>query len=111
TTKVREKLLLDGRFDVFDGKFLRSTVQDQIDSLSKRGQGQPGNEQIDEVVHRMSGTFKLDNEVVSFQPLAFSVPGADVALDGAYDMDRDALDFYGVLRLNARVSQTMKGRK
>jgi len=111
TTKVREKILLDGRFDVSEGKFLRSTVQDQIDSLSKRGQGQPGNELIDEVVHRMSGTFKLENEVVSFKSLAFSVPGADVALAGAFDMDHDSLDFYGTLRLKARVSQTMKGWK
>jgi hypothetical protein len=39
TTSVREKLRLDGRFEVSDGKFLRSTVQDQIDGLSRRGQG------------------------------------------------------------------------
>ena len=111
TTKVREKLLLDGRFDVSQGKFLRSNIQDQIDNLSQRGQGQPGNEQIDEVVSRMKGAFKLEDEVVTFKSLAFGVPGADVALAGNYDMDHDTLDFYGTLRLQARVSQTMKGWK
>jgi len=111
TTKVREKLLLDGQFDVTQGKFLRSTIQDQLDSLSQRGQGQPGNEQIDEVVSRMKGVFKLENEVITFKSLAFAVPGADVELAGNYDMDHDGLDFFGMLRLQARVSQTMKGWK
>jgi len=36
TSKVREKLELDGRFEVVEGKFLHSTIQNQIDSLSER---------------------------------------------------------------------------
>ncbi len=40
--KVREKLVLDGRFEVLEGKFLHSTIQNQIDNLSQRAQGQPG---------------------------------------------------------------------
>jgi hypothetical protein len=41
TGKVREKLELDGQFRILEGKFLRSTIQDKLDSLSRRGQGQP----------------------------------------------------------------------
>ena len=107
TTKVREKLRLDGHFELSDGKFLRSTIQDQIDGLSRRGQGQPRNEEIDEVVSRMSGDFKLQNEVITFGWLGFSVPGAHVRLAGDYDLDTDALAFHGTLRLRATVSQTM----
>src|SRR5207244_1137274 len=92
-------------------KFLRSTIQDQIDGLSRRGQGQPKNEQIDEVVSSMQGRFHLENETVKFQRLSFGVPGARVDLAGLYDLDRDAVDFHGALRLNARVSQTMTGWK
>ena len=45
--KVKEKLVLDGTFDLNDAKFLKSTIQHQIDQLSRRGQGQPKNEEID----------------------------------------------------------------
>jgi hypothetical protein len=110
-SKLREKLRLEGRFEIGDGKFLRSTIQDQIDGLSRRGQGQPNNEQIDEVVLGMRGAFTLENEAIAFHSLVFTVPGANVRLAGGYDLDRDALDFHGTLRLRAKVSQTMTGWK
>lgn len=40
--RVIEKLILDGRFAIRDGKFLKSSVQDKIDSLRRRGRGSPG---------------------------------------------------------------------
>jgi hypothetical protein len=111
TGKVREKLRLDGRFQLSEAKFLRSTIQDQLDSLSRRGQGQPTNQQIDEVVSGMRGEFTLENEAITFHSLVFTVPGANVRLAGGYDLDRDSLDFRGALRLQATVSQTMTGWK
>ena len=111
TGKVREKLELDGQFRILEGKFLRSTIQDQLDSLSRRGQGQPQSQEIDQVVSMMHGAFKLTNEVITFSWLSFQVPGANVNLAGDYDLDRDALDFHGALRLRATVSQTMTGWK
>jgi hypothetical protein len=111
TGKVKEKLMLDGRFDVTDVKFLKSTIQDQIDSLSRRGQGQPKNEEIDQVVSRMTGNYKLDDHVISFSELTFGVPGADVDLAGNYDLNQDLLDFHGALKLQAKVSETMTGWK
>ena len=109
--KIKEKLLLDGNFEVSQGKFLRSSIQDKIDTLSRRGQGQPKNQQIDEVVHRMSGVFQLNNEVMTFKSLSFAVPGAAVDLAGNYNLRADLLDFHGALRLQANVSQTMTGWK
>ena len=109
--KVKEKLLLDGHFDVTRAHFLKASIQDQIDGLSRRGQAQPKNEEIDEVLSRMSGRFTLENELITFRNLTFGVPGADVSLHGDYNMDGDALDFRGALRLRAKVSQTMTGWK
>jgi AsmA-like C-terminal region len=109
--KVKDKLRLEGRFEIREGKFLRSTMQDQIDGLSRRGQGQPKNQEIDEVVSRMTGAFKLEDAVISFSDLAFGVPGADVSLNGSYNLDGDKLDFHGALKLQAKVSQTMTGWK
>ena len=109
--KVREKLVLDGRFEVSNGKFLKSNIQDQIDSLSRRGMGQPKNQEIDEVVSGMSGRFRLDDEVLTFQSLTFGVPGANIDLAGFYNLDTDVVDFHGALKLDAKVSQTMSGWK
>jgi hypothetical protein len=111
TGEVKQKLALDGSFELSDGKFLRSSIQTQIDSLSRRGQGQPNNEEIDEVVHQMKGVFLLSNQVMTFKSLSFSVPGAAVDLKGHFDMRADELDFHGTLKLQARVSQTMTGWK
>ena len=109
--KVKDKLRLNGTFDITGGHFLRSTIQDQIDRLSQRGQGQPKNQEIDEVVSRMTGTFKLDDSVITFPTLTFGVSGADVDLSGNYNLDADVLDFHGALKLRAKVSQTMTGWK
>ena len=109
--KVRERLLLDGEFHLSNGKFLRANIQEQLDNLSRRGQGQPKNQEIDEVFSGMSGRFTLSNEILTFRRLTFSVPGADVALAGDANLDADVIDFRGTLKLKARVSQTMTGWK
>jgi hypothetical protein len=108
---VREKLVLDGNFELMKSKFLRSSIQDQIDGLSRRGQGQPNNGQIDEVVSYMAGDFRLENQLLTFRHLAFGVPGAHVALAGDYNLQGDLLDLRGSLRLAANVSETMSGWK
>jgi hypothetical protein len=111
TSKVKAKLRLDGTFDLRNAKFLKSTIQDQIDQLSRRGQGQPKNEEIDEVISKMQGSFHLDNQVMTFRSLAFEVPGAAVSVAGNYDMAHDTLDFHGALKLDAKISQTVTGWK
>ena len=111
TGSVREKLLLNGQFEVSQGRFFKSTVQDQIDMMSRRGRGQPGNEDIKRVVSAMAGKFNLANERITFTPLSFAVPGSGVDLSGTYDLARDTLDFHGTLKLQARVSETMTGWK
>jgi hypothetical protein len=108
---VREKLMLAGRFELREGKFLRSNIQDQIDNLSRRGQGAPTDTQIDDVVSYMAGEFRLQNEALSFRSLAFGVPGAHVQLAGGYNLDNDQLDLHGSLRLRSKISGTVSGWK
>jgi hypothetical protein len=111
TGTVKGKLLLDGDLDITNAKFLRSTIQEQIDQLSRRGQGQPKNQEIDEVVSNMKGSFRLDDQIMTFRSLSFDVPGASVEIAGDYDMAKDVIDFHGALKLDAKVSQTMTGWK
>jgi AsmA-like C-terminal region len=108
---VKEKLVLDGTFDVHDAKFLKSTIQNQIDQLSRRGQGQPKNQEIDQVISTMQGSFHLEDQVMTFRSLAFEVPGADISVAGNYDLGADMLDFHGAVKLDAKLSETMTGWK
>jgi hypothetical protein len=109
--KVKEKLVLDGTFKVSGARFLDSSVQQHLDELSRRGQGQPGNQQIDQVVSNMSGSFRLENQAMTFRDLAFGVPGAAIDLKGVYDMGQDTVDFNGTVKLVARVSEMVTGWK
>jgi hypothetical protein len=109
--KVIEKLRLNGQFTIKDAKFLRSQIQDRIDQMSRQAQGQPKNEGIDEVVSGMSGKFNLANELITLRELAFGIPGADLSLNGTYNLDNEVIDFHGDLRLQAKLSQTQTGWK
>jgi hypothetical protein len=109
--KVKQKLLLDGKFSLRDAKFLRSTVQSQIDGLSRHAQGQPNNQEIDSVASNMKGTFRLENQLMTFRSLTFDVPGAGVALAGTYNIGDDKMDFQGTLKLDAKLSQMVTGWK
>ena len=62
-----------------EGLSLRQT---KVDTLSRRGQGKPGSEEIDDVVSGMKGSFTLEDEVIRFRSMTFGVPGANVDLQG-----------------------------
>jgi hypothetical protein len=49
--------------------------------------------------------------VAQFSKLSFSVPGAQLNLQGSYDIGESKLDFNGHLRLQAKLSQTVTGKK
>lgn len=109
--QVREKLQLDGTFVVEKGLFARDAIQDKVDELSRRGQGKPKNNSIDNVISNMRGQFVMREGTIAFSPVSFDVPGAAVNLTGTYDLSEDQVDFHGQLRLDAKVSQTLTGWK
>jgi len=111
SARVRQKLELDGQFEVREGKFLHSTIQEKIDALSERAQGQRGSSDTDQVVSQMMGVFHLENADIQFGKLSFTVPGADIDLTGNYDLDSDAIDFAGTIKLQATVSRLVTGWK
>jgi hypothetical protein len=111
TASIKEKLFLDGTFEIAQGEFLKDGVQSKIDELSRRGQGKPGDRAVDNVFSSMTGTFRLQDQVMTFSRLSFVVPGAAVGLHGDYRMAQDTLDFHGDLKLQAKVSETLAGWK
>jgi hypothetical protein len=109
--EVIERMRLAGRFDVAQARFTSQTIQNRIDELSRRGQGRPTDETIDDVASNLRGTFQLMNAQMRLQALSFRVRGAEVRLAGTYNVPTERLNFAGTLRLQARASQTQTGWK
>jgi hypothetical protein len=51
----------------------------------------------------------LKDGVMSFQRLAFQVPGVQVALHGTYGLIDEKMDPHGTAQLDVKLSQTVKG--
>ena len=108
---IADRLNLNGKFDVQQAQFTSPEVTAKIETLSRKGQGQPENEDAGSSVSQLQGNFILDNGVITFRGLTFTVTGAQVALDGKYNLEKEDLDFYGKLRMQAKISQTTTGAK
>jgi len=109
--EVAKRLKLDGSFSVQSAHFTNPEVEAKITSLSRRGQGKPRDDDLQNARFDMQGHFVLANSQVTFSSLSFSVPGAAVQLQGTFGLLSQALDFHGTLRLQAKVSQTATGIK
>lgn len=106
-----QKLTINGAFVVGESHFTSPSVQDKIDSLSRRGQGHPQEDDINNVISNLQGNFAQAHGVINFSNLKFSVTGATVELQGTYGMETGQMDFHGHLLLDAKLSQTMTGTK
>jgi hypothetical protein len=109
--KVVHRLTLDGDFGVNDAEFASVEVRDKLESLSRHALGQPNNQDAGSAVTDLLGHFHLEKDVAAFKHLQFSVPGAEVRLTGAYNLPDETLDFQGDLRMQAKLSQTVTGKK
>ncbi len=108
---LSDRLNLNGKFDVEQARFTSPEVTAKIETLSRKGQGQPENKDAGSSVSQLKGNFVLDNGVITFRGLTFSVTGAQVALNGTYGLEKEDLEFHGKLRMQAKISQTMTGAK
>jgi hypothetical protein len=108
---VIDTLKLNGKFTIQRGSFSSDTVQDKVDELSRKGQGQPKDQSIDNVLSEFGGQFALNNGVLDLPNLRFIVRGAEVRLAGSYELRGERLGFTGELRLQAKISQTQTGFK
>ena len=109
--KVVDRLNLDGNFGIADAQFGSTEVREKLESLSRHALGKPKNEEAGSALTDLSGKFQLASGLATFQNLEFGVPGAEIKLDGKYDLGGEALDFRGDLRMRAKLSQTVTGPK
>jgi hypothetical protein len=106
-----DRMKLAGQFGVGHAQFTSATVQEKVDTLSRKGQGKPKDKDISEVASDLRGNFRFADGVVTFSSLSFAVQGASLHLDGTYNIDSTAMDFNGDLLMQAKLSQTTTGAK
>ena len=109
--KVLQKMILDGQVGVEEAQWSSPEIRDKLASLSRHAEGQPENQEAGSSVSDLRGDFRLEKAVIRFRKLSFGVPGAQVNLVGNYDIGESKLDFSGHLRLQAKLSQTVTGKK
>jgi hypothetical protein len=108
---IVQKLELDGTFEIEHATFPKS-VQEKIQQLSETARGVKAEKNAGaeaRVVSNLSGNFVLESGVMTMTDLTFSVPGAEVALDGTLGLVSKALDFRGVAELDAKLSEMTTG--
>lgn len=108
---IAQKLQLDGMFQADSAEFSQLNVQEKVNQLSHRGEGDPTEPETDTVASNFSGRFRLENGLMTFERLSFRVPGAVIALQGSYGLLNEQLNFHGTARLEADLSQTTTGLK
>jgi len=109
--EIAKRLKLDGTFAIRSARFTNPETEAKISSLSRRGQGKPRDEDIQNTPFEAQGHFALANSQVRFSSLSFSLPGASLQLQGVFGLLSQTLDFQGTLRLQAKVSETTSGIK
>lgn len=102
-----DKLALDGRFSLRSARFQSAEVQERIDKLSRRAQGRPEDEAVDDALTDIAGRLAMKDGVLILP----NVTGARVEIAGTYGLRTEALDFRGDVRMDASASQVTTGVK
>jgi hypothetical protein len=109
--KVLDKMILDGQIGIDDARWSNPEVRKALESLSRHGEGKPGDDDAGSAVSDLHGNFHVEKGVVNFSSLTFSIPGAAIDLAGTYKLVGGEIDLNGHLRLQAKLSQTVTGTK
>lgn len=108
---LSDRLEVSSHFVLSDGQFTNPTIQEKVDLLSRKGQGEPKNPEIAHVPSELVATMHCQNAKIQFSSLEFLVPGAHLNLQGSYTLGDGALAFDGSLFLDAKLSRTTTGAK
>ena len=107
---------LQGNFAIVNGRFSSEKIQNRIDELSLRSQGQVELATQDarygkmEVVRsQMRGDFNLADAGLNLSNLHYAIPGASIQLAGIYSLDGAKFNLAGTADMQASVSRMVGG--
>ncbi len=109
---VPQKLGMQGKFTLGAVHFTNAEVQDKVDNLSMRAQGDPKDTKpgAPDVSARMKGQFVMSAGTLKFSQLDLAIPGADADLEGVYTLDGQTFDFYGKILTDAKISEMIAAK-
>jgi hypothetical protein len=104
---VTQRLSFNGVFTLKRIHFTSPKVQDKVDMLSLRVQGQPKKAKpgAEDVSSQMTGNFRMADRLIHFSHLTYVLPGARVNLEGVYSLDGQQFNFHGKVLTEASLSQ------
>jgi hypothetical protein len=104
---VTQKIGVRGQFVLTRIHFSSPQVEDQVDMLSLRAQGRPGEAHpgAPDIHSQIHGNFNLKSGRMDFSQLNYTLPGATINLVGQYTLDGKKFDFAGKVRTDAKLSQ------
>ncbi len=108
---------MSGTFLLTGVQFNNPHLQDRIDGLSARAQGEPKEVKVVSADHRtearsqMGANFTIGGGLMTARDVRFSIPGATVLLNGIYSMDGRLFEFKGHVRTDATASAMVGGWK
>ena len=108
---VVQKMILDGQFGIEDARWSNPEVRDELESLSRHAIGKPEDADMGSSISDLNGNFLMKDGIIHFRSLRFQVEGAAIDLTGTYGLLNGDLDFAGHLRLQAKLSQMVVGKK
>jgi hypothetical protein len=109
--KVLEKMILDADVAVDNATWSSAKVREELQSLSRRAEGKPKDEEAGSSLSDLRCKFHLEKGTVHFSSVTFSVPGAKIQLAGEYGLQGGELNFSGKIQLQAKISQMVSGVK
>jgi hypothetical protein len=104
---VAQRMQMQGGFTLKQIHFTNPQVQDKVDMLSLRAQGEPqlAKPGAADVHSEMTGHFDLAEGKLDFSSLNYAMPGATVDLAGVYTLDGQKFEFTGKVRTKAKLSE------
>ena len=115
---VAHRLRLQGNFAIVNGRFSSDKIQNRIDELSLRSQGQVElltQEQRDGklalVRSQLRGDFTLADASLNLPSLHWDIPGVGIKLAGVYTLDGARFNFAGTADMQTTVSRMVGGWK
>ncbi len=115
---VAHRLRLQGNFAIVNGRFSSEKIQNRVDQLSLRSQGQvelatqqarDGKMQL--VRSQMQGDLNLADAGLNLSNVRYDIPGASIKLSGIYSLDGAKFNFAGTADMQATVSRMVGGWK
>jgi hypothetical protein len=109
---ISQKLSMKGEFTERQIHFTNPEVEDKIDMMSLRAEGDPKDAKpgAPDVNSTLTGHFEMKDGKMTFPDLVYELPGATIQLSGIYTLDGDHFDFTGKVRTKAELSQMVASK-